>query len=194
VKSTKSISCIELDHNPIANGVLGIINSASLNENGSVKRLSFRFCDLQFSPAEFQVFLSIKNLTHINLNGNHIMDEGLIYISRALADNRFVEELHLQSNQIKNQLTSQVYPLEIVRSVFGTVNTTLKELDLSLNFIDESGSAAILDCMKDRKLASKNKLKIFISERVSNQIFSKVWAMVGSGSKKKGGKKKSKKK
>jgi hypothetical protein len=121
------------------------------------------------------------------------MDEGLIYISRALADNRSVEELYLQSNQIKNQVMSEIYPLDIVRSVFGTVNTTLKELDLSLNFIDETGSAAILDCMKDRKSASKNKLRIYISERVSNQIFSKVWALVGSGGKKKGGKKSKKK-
>jgi hypothetical protein len=122
------------------------------------------------------------------------MDEGLIHISRALAENKSLEELHIQSNEIKNKMTSEVYPLEIVRSVFGTINTTLKELDLSLNFIDETGSASILECMKERKATSNNKLRIQISERVSNHIFSKIWAISGGGGKSKGKKKKSKKK
>lgn len=120
-------------------------------------------------------------------------DSGLISICRALSENRSLEVLSLQSNEIKNQANSEVYPLEILRSVFGTVNTTLKELDLSLNFFDESGSLAILDTMKDRKAASKNKLRIQISERVSNPIFSKVWALSGSNGKSKSGKKSKKK-
>lgn len=193
-KYTKSISCIEVDHNPIGNGVLDIISSSCSNESGSVKKLSFRFCDLNYSVTFLPVFSSMKSLTYINLNGNQIGDEGLISISRALSDNRSLEELYLQSNQIKNRRMNEVYPLEIVRSVFGTINTTLKVLDLSLNFIDESGSAAVLDCMKDRKSTSKNKLRIRISERVTNQIFSKVWALSGGDGKSKGKKKKAKKK
>lgn len=192
-KEAKSINCLELDHNPIGNGVLDIISSSSLNANGSIKRLSFRFCELKYSANLFQVFSSISNLTYINLNGNHLGDDGLISICRSLSENRTLQILSLQSNEIKNQKNCGGYPLEILRSVFGTVNTTLKELDLSLNFLEESGSLAILDTMKDRKAVSKNKLRIQISERVSNPIFSKVWALSGGSGKSKAGKKSKKK-
>ena len=186
---------MELDHNPIGASVLDIIQCASLNESGSIKSLSFRFCSLQDTPKLLpDVFSSMKNITSLNLNGNHLGDSGLIAICRSLAGNQSLEQLYLQANKIQNSIISGVYPMEIVRSVFSTINTTLKELDLALNFIDEIGSIAILDTIKDRNITSKNNLKISISERVSNEVFSKVWTLTGGSAKKRGKGKTSKKK
>jgi hypothetical protein len=192
-KETKTIVCLELDHNPIGDGALDIIQNSSLNQNGSIKRLSFKYCGLKDCPKLFATFSSISNLLLLNLDGNQLGDSGLISICRALSNNICLEELYMKSNEIKNQAISGIYSLDAIRSVFGTVNTTLKELDLSLNFIDESGSLAILATMKERKDVSKNKLKIHISERVSSQTFAKIWTLTGSTAKSKSGKKKAKK-
>ncbi|KAI8815853.1 uncharacterized protein EV422DRAFT_338796 [Fimicolochytrium jonesii] len=95
--------------------------------------------------------------------------------------------------------TTRPTPLSTLTTALATQNTTLTFLDFRGNHIGTPGGLLILDMLKSRKALVGQKqaegLVVWISERMSEEVFEGVWecneAMMGSGGKKgKKGKKK----
>jgi Ran GTPase-activating protein (RanGAP) involved in mRNA processing and transport len=74
-----------------------------------------------------------NTLISLKLNGNQVSDKGTFAIAKALEDsNKTLETLDLGSNDITDQGT--IYFAEMLK-----INTTLTNLDLSMNRIGERG-------------------------------------------------------
>jgi len=148
LKTFKSISRIDLNHNTIITGELLIFISYSLN-NRHIDALLLQACSINDETIKMLSTLldPMKNTSFklhvkkLNLSANKFTIEGLIPLTDALHNNDTLQTINLSYLGIEDEGAKAI--AEALK-----VNKTLKTLNLKYNKISDEGAKAIAEALK----------------------------------------------
>ncbi|KAG4099443.1 RNI-like protein [Neocallimastix lanati (nom. inval.)] len=125
LRNTESLMDVTFDHNPLkGDGIVNLFLGMKENPNSKVKRLSLRYCEAYGDFCETLVPLlgENKTLTELDLCGNYIGQDGVMFIATALMNNNILEVLNLASNNIIDE--QELYGRTLIGSLSSKNNLT----------------------------------------------------------------------
>lgn len=171
IRSTQSLIYLSLPGNLIDDDLISIlIKGLMLNKTISQIDLSHNKISNSGARKLAKYLLASKILTHLNLSDNSIHYEGSRYIAQALKVNKSLKHLNLKLNRIDDKggaklctdlqnNHSQLESLSLSSNSLGhmfceslseflKLNRTIKKLDISCNFIEDSNASTLKDSLE----------------------------------------------
>ena len=200
LRSTQSLIYLSLPGNLIDDDLISIlIKGLMLNKTISQIDLSHNKISNSGARKLAKYLLASKILTHLNLSDNSIHYEGSRYIAQALKVNKSLKHLNLKLNRIDdkggaklcNDLQNNHSQLESLSlssnslghmfceslSEFLKLNKTIKRLDISCNFIEDSNASTLKDSLESNtniiEVDVRNNQLSLPVEREINEIVTK---------------------
>jgi len=103
LRNTEALVDITFDHNPLhGDGILNIFRGIKENPSTKIRRISLRHCEAtgEFCEALIPILGQNKTILEIDLTGNSIGQDGVMFIATALMNNNTLKVLNLSSNNI----------------------------------------------------------------------------------------------
>ncbi|KAJ3119727.1 hypothetical protein HK101_007135, partial [Irineochytrium annulatum] len=141
LRQSRTLEQLVLDHNQLGSDGAATVFAGLMDNPGSVlKKFSLRYCDIGVHAAQsIAATLSTNSaLAELDLNGNHIGDEGLIPIARSLISNLSLKTLTLAANQITDRDKSFLSTSNPSSIANATITGLLKVLDANSQQVTKS--------------------------------------------------------
>jgi len=125
LRNSESLIDVTFDHNPLkGEGIINLFLGMKENPDSKVKRLSLRYCEAYGDFCETLVPLlgGNKTLTELDLCGNFIDQDGVMFIATALMNNNILEVLNLSSNNITDE--QELYGRTLISPISSKNNLT----------------------------------------------------------------------
>jgi Ran GTPase-activating protein (RanGAP) involved in mRNA processing and transport len=106
LRNSESLEDISLDHNPLrGEGIVNLFLGIKENSASKVKKLSLRYCEAsgEFCEAIIPLLGGNKTITELDLCGNFIGQDGVMFLATALMNNNVLKVLNLSSNNITDE-------------------------------------------------------------------------------------------
>ena len=171
LRSTQSLIFLALPGNLIDDDLISILIKG-LMLNKTISQLDFSHNKISNSGARkiAKFLLQTQILTHLNLSDNMIHYEGSRYLAQALKVNKSLKNMSLKLNRIDDKggsklcidLLNNQSSLETISlssnslghmfceslAEFLKINRTIRRLDISCNFIDDSNASTLKDSLE----------------------------------------------
>lgn len=179
----KMVNLLRLDFNQF--GTPGVIKlSEGLSQNCTLRQLSLNYCNIGEDGGEYiaQILMFHRNaIEKLELMGNYLRERGVIDVFNACKRKTALSEI----NVFDNKFTDTPEVIKVLRELFAN-NTTLATYDLSGNHISDEGAGKLVHGL----VSASHVEKVKITERVAEKTHNAIKDYLGSGGKKKKGKKK----
>lgn len=172
LKFTQSLVYLSMPGNQIDDDLMNIlIKGLTLNKTISQLDLSHNRIGNSGARKIAKFLLSTQVLTHLNLADNQILYEGSRYLAQALKVNKVLKHLSLKLNRLDDKAGSKLcidlrnnssnleslslssnslnYMFCESLAEFLKINKSIKSLDISCNFIDDSNAATLKASLVD---------------------------------------------
>mmetsp|Transcript_26657 Transcript_26657/g.43586 ORF Transcript_26657/g.43586 Transcript_26657/m.43586 type:complete len:327 (+) Transcript_26657:161-1141(+) len=155
---TAKLHLLSFEHNKIGDeGLQTLANS--LRNNTALTSLNVGYCNLSHQSADaLATIISCSKLRTLILRGNSLDGPSICICSRALSQNTILTRIDLADNDFANDINA-LYALRDAISI----NQTLKDIDLSHNFIGDRGAAMLADAIQEHVNISQ----LTVTERCS---------------------------
>jgi len=165
LRNTESLVDVSFDHNPLkGDGIVNIFMGIKENQNTKIKKISLRYCEAygEFCEALVPLLSGNKTIIEIDLSGNFVGQDGVMFLATALMNNNTLKVLNLSSNNITDDqelygrtlLTpipskTNLSNIQISTGVGGLVSEVNPNNDLSVNILNSPSATAENDKNKD---------------------------------------------
>lgn len=142
------------------------------------------YCNIGEEGGEYiaQILMFHRNaIEKLELMGNYLRERGVIDVFNACKRKTALSEI----NVFDNKFTDTPEVIKVLRELFAN-NTTLATYDLSGNHISDEGAGKLVHGL----VSASHVEKVKITERVAEKTHNAIKDYLGSGGKKKKGKKK----
>jgi len=103
LRNTESLVDVSFDHNPLkGDGIINLFLGIKENQNTKIKKMSLRYCEAygEFCETLVPLLGGNKTILEIDLSGNFIGQDGVMFLATALMNNNTLKVLNLSSNNI----------------------------------------------------------------------------------------------
>ena len=181
------LQVIKLDHNPLGSEGMNII-AQGLSQNTMVNVLSLTYCEIGPEGCEglFQVILyQNSNILELSLNGNPLMDEGIVQIFHGLAAAKNLQSVYLCDCQFDMENEDVLAAMKIAM----VTNIKINKYDLKHNAITDDGIEALVEILGE----AKHVQMLTVSEWITSEAFQQLLDALAANKPAKGKKGKKKK-
>jgi len=143
LRNTESLQDISLDHNPLhGEGITNLFLGIKENPASKLKKLSLRYCEAsgEFCEAIIPLLGGNKTITELDLCGNFIGQEGVMFLATALMNNNVLKVLNLSSNNITDE--QELYGRTLLTPAVSKSNLTTSPSSTNNNNNNTQNSSA----------------------------------------------------
>jgi len=125
LRNTESLVDVSFDHNPLkGEGIVNLFMGMKENANTKIKKISLRYCEAsgEFCEALVPLLGENKTITEMDLSGNFIGQDGVMFLATALMNNNTLKVLNLSSNNITDD--QELYGRTLLTPIPSKTNLT----------------------------------------------------------------------